>query len=260
MATPTKNNKPSRPKPRTTSPKVDWGLWAYNHRASILVTVIAYVIFGVAFVAADIVVSGKQSQAEILLDLTDLEALQEELERAQELNRLLNERYDNSPTSNRISNENALDENLEDHRTDAKEIYDEADQVQQRIRDNAEMYELGLEREKEILDRHYEGEKIENRKHRGNVTVSYSLSEPVRHAVRMPVPAYMCEGGGEVVVDITVNPTGEVVSCRINDSLSEKNACLREAALAKAELALFNADPTAPPRQRGTINYLFVPQ
>lgn len=240
--------------------RVDVGVWAYDHRTSILVTVVAYVLFGVAFVAADIVIERKNTQTEIALDLSDLEELQKELERAQELNRLLNEQYDHSPTANRISNENALDETLNDHRTDAREIYAEADAVQQRMRDNAADYALGLGKEREILDQRYEGEKIENRKVRGNVTVSYSLSEPVRHAVKMPVPAYMCEGGGDVVVDIVVNRSGEVVECRINDALSAKNNCLREAALAKAEDSLFNADSSAPARQRGVIEYTFIAQ
>lgn len=236
------------------------GVWAYDHRVAILVTVVAYVLFGVAFVAADIIIERKSSQAEIMLDLTDLEELQKELERAQELNRLLNERYEDSPTENRISNENALDESLEDHRTNAREIYAEAEEVQQRVRDNAADYALGLSKEREILDQHYEGEKIENRKIRGNVTVAYSLSEPVRYALKMPVPSYMCEGGGNVVVDIVVNRSGEVVDCKINDAHSAKNNCLREAALSKAGESLFNAAPDAPQRQKGVIEYQFIAQ
>lgn len=254
--------KPSRP--RLNLPfvrkKVDVGVWAYDHRVAILVTVVAYVLFGVAFVAADVIIERKHSQTEILLDLSNLEELQKELQRAQELNRLLNERYDNSPTANRISNDNALDESLEDHRTDARQIYAEAEEVQQRVRNNAADYALGLEKERQILDTHYEGEKIENRKIRGNVTVSYSLSEPVRYAVKMPVPAYMCEGGGLVVVNIVVNPSGEVVDCKVDDAQSERNACLRESALSKASESLFNADPSAPARQRGVVEYQFVAQ
>ena len=251
-------------KPRLVLPfgrrKKDPAMWAYEHRTSILITVAAYVLFGVAFVAADVVVSKRETQSEILLDLTDLAELQKELERAQELNRMLNERYDNADVSNRISNENALDDNLEDHRTDARSIYAEADRVQQSVRDNAADYALGLERERELLDQHYEGEQIENKRIRGNVTVSFSLSNPVRNAVRMPVPAYMCEGGGEVVVEITVNTSGEVIDCKVVERESTKNSCLREAALAKAGESLFNADPSAPARQKGTISYLFVAQ
>lgn len=256
----------SRKRPRLDLPfgrkKFDPIIWAYDHRTALLATVAAYVLFGVAFVTADIVISRKSAEAEIMIDLTDLERLQQELERAQELNRLLNEQYEQSEVSNQISNENALDENLEDHRTDASQLYGEAAKVQQRIEQNAAAYAQGLEAEQRLLNRHYEGEQstIENKKVKGKVTVSYSLSNPVRHALRMPVPAYMCQGGGEVVVNIVVNRDGEVLSAEVDGALSEKNNCLREAALQKAGESLFNADVTAPARQRGTISYLFISQ
>ncbi|MBQ5931149.1 MAG: energy transducer TonB [Tidjanibacter sp.] len=256
---------PKAPRPKLNLPfrrrRFDAGEWAYDHRVAILVTVVAYVIFGVAFVTADIIVSRRDAQSEILLDLTDLAELQEELRRAQELNKLLNERYDDSPASNRISNDDALDEELEDHRTDASKIYSEADEVQQRLRQNADAYAEGLNAEREILNRRYEGEKEgESKRVRGKVTVSYSLGNPLRHALSMPVPSYMCEGGGEVVVNITVDRDGYVISAKVDDRRSEKNACLREAALQKAEESVFNANVDAPAKQHGTIEYLFISQ
>lgn len=256
-------NKTSRPKLNLPfrRKQFDPGEWAYDHRIAILATVAAYVIFGVTFVSAEVVVSRREAQSEILLDLTDLAELQEELRRAQELNDLLNEKYDNSPATNQISNENALDESLEDHRTNASEIYSEADEVQQRVRDNADAYAAGLQAEREILNRHYEGEgNIENQRIKGKVTVSYSLSEPVRHALQMPVPSYMCEGGGEVVVNIEVDRDGYVLRASIDERRSEKNECLRQAALQKAEDSVFNADVNAPAKQHGTIEYLFISQ
>lgn len=253
------------PRPKLNLPygrkRFDAGEWAYDHRIAILATVIAYVIFGVTFVTADIVVSRSQAQSEIILDLTDLAELQEELKRAQELNDLLNEQYDNSPATNRISNEDALDETLEDHRTDASKIYSDADEVQRRLQQNADAYAEGLRQEREILDRRYEGEDEANSKRiRGKVTVSYSLGNPLRHALRMPVPSYMCEGGGQVVVNIVVDRDGYVLSAKVNERESEKNECLREAALQKAEESVFNANVDAPAKQHGTIEYLFISQ
>ncbi|MBR4850815.1 MAG: energy transducer TonB [Tidjanibacter sp.] len=235
-------------------------IWAYDHRVALFATVAAYVLFGIAFVTADIVISRRSAEAEIMIDLTDLQKLQEELERAQELNRILNEQYEDSEVSNQISND-ALDESLEDHRTDASKLYGEAERVQQRVQQNAKAYAAGLEAEQKLLNRHYEGEGgLESKKVKGKVTVSYSLKDPVRHALRMPVPAYMCQGGGEVVVNIVVNRNGEVLEAKIDESLSEQNSCLREAALAKAADSFFNADVSAPARQRGTISYLFISQ
>ena len=115
--------------------------------------------------------------------------------------------------------------------------------------------------EQRLLNRRYEGEDgVGSQKVKGKVTVSYSLKDPVRHALRMPVPAYMCQGGGEVVVNIVVNRNGEVLDAKIDEALSEQNTCLRQAALAKAAASVFNADSSAPARQRGTISYLFISQ
>lgn len=241
--------------------KVDLGMWAYEHRGALMVTVIVYLLFGIAFVAADIVVERSQAQTEILLDFSELEQLQEELKRAQEINRELSREMDDSPVRNAISNENALNEELNDRRTDAKSIYDEADRVQQRMRDNASDYEQGLAAA-DAAGRRTQEKEGENKTTRvmGNVSVSYSLTDPIRHAKRLPVPAYMCEGGGEVVVNITVNPSGEVIAASVDDAYSEQNACLRSAALSKARTSLFNADSSAPAKQYGTISYLFVPQ
>jgi len=36
--------------------------------------------------------------------------------------------------------------------------------------------------------------------------------------------------------------------------------CMNNAALEAAKASLFSADGAAPPRQRGSITYLFVPQ
>jgi hypothetical protein len=258
------NQKSTKP-PRLDLPfkkkRFDPVIWVYEHRTAILATVLAYVLFGIAFVTADIVISRQSDEGEIMIDLTDLAKLQEELERAQELNRLLNEQYEESEVSNDISNENALDESLEDHRTDASQLYGEAERVQERVRQNAKAYQQGLEAERKLLDRHYEGEgEIANKKVKGRVTVSYSLKDPVRHALKMPVPAYMCEGGGEIVVNIVVNPSGEVVDCSVDEAYSEQNSCLRSAALEKARASRFNMDESAPAKQYGTISYVFVPQ
>ena len=69
--------------------------------------------------------------------------------------------------------------------------------------------------------------------------------------------AKVWEKGGEVVVGITVNPSGEVVAAKV---ASGGDDCMREAALEAARNSLFNIDDSAPARQSGTITYLFIPQ
>ena len=102
-----------------------------------------------------------------------------------------------------------------------------------------------------------DGEERQDRKVKGRVTVSFSLTNPVRTSRWLEVPAYRCEGGGEVVVSITVNRAGEVTAARIEEGGDD---CMREAALRAANISTFNIDPAAPARHQGTITYTFIPQ
>jgi len=89
------------------------------------------------------------------------------------------------------------------------------------------------------------------------VPVSFSLTDPVRPSRSLNIPAYRCEGGGDVVVEITVNRAGEVVNARVQSGGDE---CMRESALRAARVSRFNIDQSAPARQQGTITYIFIPQ
>ena len=88
-------------------------------------------------------------------------------------------------------------------------------------------------------------------------TVSFSLTDPVRTSRYLAVPAYKCEGGGEVVVEITVNRAGDVTNARVVEGGDE---CMRSSALGSARRSRFNIDDSAPARQQGTITYIFIPQ
>ena len=183
----------------------------------------------------------------------------------EELERLARERQEKDPIDwrsiqNQVSNENALNEKLRDDRgTNAAALNDAAAAAEERMRANREAYEQGLAEERAIRQRRGAGEDSEHqdRKVKGRVTVSFSLTDPVRTRRYLEVPAYQCEGGGEVVVGITVNPSGEVVAAKV---ASGGDDCMREAALEAARNSLFNIDDSAPARQSGTITYLFIPQ
>ena len=124
---------------------------------------------------------------------------------------------------------------------------------------NREAYEQGLAEERAIRERRgrEDGSEHQDRKVNRRVTVSFSLTNPVRTSRGLEVPAYLCEGGGDVVVSITVNRAGEVIGARVVEGGDE---CMRESALRAARSSLFNIDETAPAKQTGTITYIFIPQ
>ena len=207
----------------------DAGTWAYDHRVGLCVTLIAYLVLMIVFVSSKIVVGRRASQQGMYVDLQTLAELEQERDR---LEREVRERQEQDPVDwrsirNRTSNENALNEELRDDRgTNAAELNEAAAGAEARMRANREAYEEGLAEERAIRQRRGQGGESEHRDVRvkGRVTVSFSLTNPVRTSRWLEIPAYRCEEGGEVIVEITV------------------------------------IDSSAPARQSGTITYIFIPQ
>ncbi len=258
---------PPRRRPRLKLPfdnrREDAGGWAWDHRVGLMVTLIAYLVLMIAFVSSKIIVGRPPQTQGMFVDLQTLAELERERDRLQEEvnRRLQQDPIDWSSVKNVASNENALNEDLKDDRgTNAAAINDAVAEAEARMRANREAYEQGLAEERAIRDSGRTGNEAaegEDRKVKGRVTVSFSLTNPVRTSRRLVIPAYRCEGGGEVVVSVTVNRGGEVVGARV---VSGCDDCMRETALQAARQSRFNIDDAAPQRQQGTITYIFIPQ
>lgn len=87
-----------------------------------------------------------------------------------------------------------------------------------------------------------------------NSSVSYSLVN--RKDTFLPPPVYLCEDSGKVVINITVNASGEVTDAYVNTSTTTKNACLIDSALQYANDARFSPDASKN-KQIGSITYYF---
>jgi TonB family protein len=93
----------------------------------------------------------------------------------------------------------------------------------------------------------------------GPTRVYYNLAG--RHHLELPIPIYKCENAGLVVINISVNPAGEITAFSFNEEGSSTTSqCLYEAALNAIKRTRFNPDPSAPRKQEGTISYQFVAQ
>lgn len=243
----------------------DAGEWAYDHRVGLSVMIICYLVLGIVFVSSKIILNDKPHLQGIYIDLQDLETLAEEkerLEREVEMKQL-QANMDWSSVRNLTSNEALLNENLKDDRgTRTEALNASAREIAEGMESNRAAYKAGLAEAEAILDKgraKSEDKTTEGQdsKFKGNVTVSFVLKDPVRTKRHLVVPAYRCEGGGEVVVAITVNRGGEVTAAKV---VSGGDESMREAALDAAWKSLFNIDMSAPERHNGTITYLFIPQ
>lgn len=263
METPENNSRPKRPRLRLpfNNQKKDAGQWAYDHKVGLSITVIAYLVLSIAFVSAKIFTGSKPHTQGMYIDLGELaeleelrDQLQEEVESKQEL--------DWSSVANRASNENSLDERVQDDRgTNTSALNEAAKAAQEEMRANREAYEKAMAEIDNIgKDRGNENTETKERrdvKVSGNVTVSYSFKNPVRHAQSLVVPAYQCQSGGEVIVAVQVDRGGKVISAKVESGGDE---CMRETALKASKRSTFNIDGSAPEKHRGTISYIFIPQ
>lgn len=101
-------------------------------------------------------------------------------------------------------------------------------------------------------------EEVKQSDFKGKSNIHYFLQN--RYHSKLPIPVYLAEGGGDVIVDIVVGRDGRVLSA--NPRSNPKIADLTILAYAKqaAEKTWFNEDSSAPEKQQGTITYRFVAQ
>lgn len=257
--------KPAR-RPRIKLPfdnrREDVGSWTYDHRIVLCVTLIAYLALMIVFVSSKIVVGRRTHQQGMYIDLQTLAEMEQERDRLERevRERQRQEEIDWRSICNQASNENALNEKLRDDRgTNAAALNEAAAEAEARMRANREAYEQGLAEERAIRERRgkEDGAERQDRKVKGRVTVSFSITDPVRTSRYLEVPAYLCEGGGDVTVSVTVDRAGKVTGARVTEGGDD---CMRESALRAARNSLFNIDNSAPARQTGTITYIFIPQ
>ena len=87
-----------------------------------------------------------------------------------------------------------------------------------------------------------------------NSSISYSLVN--RTKIDIPPPIYLCEMGGKIVINITVDSDGNVTNTSFNSSSTTDNGCLVDHALEYAKASKFNT-AISKSSQIGTITFLF---
>ncbi|TVZ47831.1 energy transducer TonB [Olleya sp. Hel_I_94] len=86
-----------------------------------------------------------------------------------------------------------------------------------------------------------------------NSSIYYSLKG--RTDQYLPIPVYLCDAEGKIVVNITVNSNGTVIDAYINNASTSNNACLQEHALQYAKDAKFSTSTKS--KQLGSITFQF---
>ena len=149
----------------------------------------------------------------------------------------------------------------DDRDTDAEQLYADAERLRQELMQGSDIIEEDYyampapETPSEVRDNEKAAE-VES--YSGPSVVEYDLAG--RKASHLNIPAYRCLGGGEVKVIITVNPGGDVIDAKIDESASSTDRCLRNFAIQAATRSRFSAKQGAAPKQIGYIVYQFIAQ
>ncbi|WP_424198748.1 hypothetical protein [Algibacter sp.] len=85
-------------------------------------------------------------------------------------------------------------------------------------------------------------------------SIRFSLKD--RKKIHIPIPVYLCEVDGKIVVNITVNALGNVTDAYVNTSSTSENECLIGHALDYAKQSQFSAD--VKDTQIGSITFFFI--
>lgn len=231
-----------------------------EHKAGILGTVIFHLLLLIVFFSLKIKGYRDQINTAIILDFQEVEEIEENLEHKEEMSAeefqkwLTGNAPKNIPVNvteqmqKQISTEDFVKEfekELEAQRPE--EYYD----IQEKIDRLSEAEFQEPEEEKP--------ENEENRIYTGPTNITYTLEN--RRHIDIPVPVYLCEGGGTVEVEITVNQKGYVTNANVlSPEKTSNEICFSNAAREASLNSRFNPDINAPERQRGTITFHFVAQ
>ena len=105
----------------------------------------------------------------------------------------------------------------------------------------------------DVLKKHRSGNMGEQSVNK-NSSMHYSLKD--RTHVFLPTPVYLCEDGGKIIINITVNAKGLVTKAYVNGATSTNNDCLEQHALEYAKDARFSPDASKN-TQLGAITFYF---
>ena len=219
-----------------------------------------------AFLLAEVDMKGNLKEEELLIEFPDLppeeELTAEEIVK-QESDPLPNEassplsETQNSRTnvaSNRLAqNDEFFDEDYLREVQAARDLVSDVNKQLSKEKVNLEDIKMPVETTEGM-----DPETIKNEIYSGESNIVYYLEN--RYHLQLPIPVYLAQDGGQVVVDIVVNRKGKVIQAEPRTNPAIRNDQIYLYAKAAASRTVFNADPDAPDPQRGTIHYTFVAQ
>ena len=236
-----------------------------ENRAGLYLTIIFHLVVIIVLLVYQID-STMKAETSFVLDFSK----QEELEKQEEIRVLKEEvskQLDEMIAAARASQApirniavDASNKPLKDDRnTDVDQLYKDAERLAKELKANQNAIEEDATEETvDMSSKKSEENEQTSQPYSGASVLSYRLDG--RKARHLPIPAYKCYGGGDVVVIINVDQAGRVVGAKVNEAGTTGDGCMKREAVKAAKLSRFSGSQTAPDPQVGEIVYRFIPQ
>ncbi len=230
-------------------------------------TLVFHILVVLMFLLADVDMKGSVKEEPLLIEFPDILPDPEEVQEEQEQespDEIANDNSEVVSRSNAASNQMAQQNTT----TSADEFFD--DEYLKEIEAAKRLStDVSNQLSKEIVDINdikmpvettegMEPDSIKNIIYTGESNIVYYLEN--RYHVSLPIPVYLTQGGGKVIVDIVVDRQGKVNNATVRKNSRIKDQQIFVYAKTAALRTIFNADESAPISQKGTIHYTFIAQ
>lgn len=229
-------------------------------------TLIFHILLVLTFLLADVDMKGSVKEEEIIIEFPDI--IPEPEETIEESETQPEEDLPNDPSTQTTISQNQRTNRASNRLSSTEEFFDEeylneieaARQLVSDVRNQLSKESVKLEDIKMPVEttEGMDPDSIKNRIYSGESNIVYYLEN--RYHMSLPIPVYLAQGGGTVVVDISVNRNGQVVEASVRKNSSIRDEQIYAYAEVAALRTIFNQDADAPEIQRGTIHYTFVAQ
>lgn len=232
----------------------------------IIGTLVFHIIVVALFLFTEIKIKGNIKEEPILIEFPDIlpekeEKIPEKVE-SEQLSGLESKTGNNltNAASNRLSeksNTSPKDKFFNDDYlkevNDAKKLVSDVNSQLSKKKVNIEDIKMPVETTKGMNP-----DSIKNIIYTGESNIVYYLKN--RYHRSLPIPVYLTQGGGKIIIEIVVDREGNVTQATPQAGQKISDEQIIEYAKIAALKTIFNSDPKAPQNQKGTIHYNFIAQ
>lgn len=239
----------------------------YKNIYGVMGTLVFHILLFSLFLLADVDLKGNIQEEEVIIEFPDIipePEIPEPEEAEQQEEQVQDEPADQPATepnrltniaSNRLSvnQEKIFDEDYMREVEDARRLVSAVNKQLSKEITSLDDIKMPVETTENM-----DPDSVKNVIYAGESNIVYYLEN--RYHVSLPVPVYLAQGGGKVIIDIEVNRAGRVVNATPRSNPSVRDDKIFVYATAAASRTVFNRDDSAPEIQKGTIHYTFVAQ